>query len=448
MRVLLTYENFDAFGGTETYLLTVAQQLERLGHDASIYTANAGAVAEFARAEGVRVLRRAELPRDCDAVFAHDAATGFGLAHCYPDAARVFVAHSRDFALQGVPQLRDVSDAVVVLNDRVRSWVEAQAAHPPLTRLRQPIDVGRFLPRSTRARPRRVLVSSNYVSGRRAVQIERACRACGLEVDWIGATSRHTSRPERALADADIVIGLGRSVLEGMAAGRAAYVYGVMGGDGWVTPESYPTLEADGFAGLSSGRAIDTSRLAADLREWHPDMGEANRDLACAHHAVREHVIELVSLARRLLHGSAEVESGPPSGPSPVDELARLVRLEWQMYGRAAGAVFEAEQLRSERDRYGEDAEKAIARVTELDRHLHDARARIVEHEARATELERHLHDTHARIAKLDARIEEHEQVARQAQQQLRELVATRRYRLARSIAAPLDWARAHRRST
>ena len=78
-------------------------------------------MAEFARAEGVRVLRRAELPCDCDAVFAHDAATGFELAHRYPDVARVFVAHLRDFALQGVPQLRDVSDAVVVRSSATTS---------------------------------------------------------------------------------------------------------------------------------------------------------------------------------------------------------------------------------------------------------------------------------------------------------------------------------------
>jgi hypothetical protein len=407
MQVLLSSENFDGFSGTETYVLTVAQQLERLGHQASIYTPNAGAIAEFARGEGVRVVGRAELPRDCDVVLAQDAATCFELAHRYRDAVRVFVAHSRDHALQGVPQLPDVCDAVVVLNDRVRGWIEAQAAHPPLTRLRQPVDIRRFdVPGFARTRPRRVLVSSNYVSGLRAEMLERACRRRGLEIDWIGVTSRATSSPEGALAEADIVIGLGRSVVEAMAAGRAAYVYGVLGGDGWVTGESYSTLEADGFAGLSSGRVIDASRLAADLQEWTPGMGEANRDLACAHHAARVHVIELVTIVRRLHDASWDLESGSQSALSPADELARLVRLEWQMYGRAVRAELEAEQARSDRERYRGDAEAANARVTDLER------------------------------------------LAGAAQEQLSELVTTRRYRLAQSIAAPLDWVRGHRRST
>jgi hypothetical protein len=405
VRLLLSCENFDGFGGTETYALTVAQQLERLGHEAWIYTPNAGAAAGFARRQGVRIVGMAELPSDCDAVFAQDAATCFELARRYGGAPRVFVAHSRDHALQGVPQLRDICDAVVVLNDRVGAWVQAQAAHPPLTRLRQPVDTWRFAaPRVRRSRPRHVLVTSNYVSGARADLLERACTACGLDLHWIGTTSRPTDRPEVALANADIVIGLGRSVIEGMAAGCAAYVYGIFGGDGWVTAESYRTFEADGFAGLSSGELIDVSRLAADLRGWDPGMGETNRDLAASHHAARVHVIELVALAEALQR-EPRLESDPATTPSVVDELARLVRLEWQMYGRAVAAAREAEEMRGERERYRVEAERATERIEELER------------------------------------------VAREAQARLAALVATRRYRLGGRVAAPLDWARSHRRS-
>ncbi len=49
MRVLLSFENFTGFGGTETYTLTVAMELDRLGHDVAVYSPNHGAMAEFAR---------------------------------------------------------------------------------------------------------------------------------------------------------------------------------------------------------------------------------------------------------------------------------------------------------------------------------------------------------------------------------------------------------------
>ena len=48
MRILLSSENFDGFGGTESSSLTVTQELERLGRRAWIYAPRGGAIAEHA----------------------------------------------------------------------------------------------------------------------------------------------------------------------------------------------------------------------------------------------------------------------------------------------------------------------------------------------------------------------------------------------------------------
>jgi hypothetical protein len=424
MRALLSFENFDAFGGTETYTLTVAHELERLGHEAPIYSPNPGAMADLAQSQGARVLGPGELPADCDVVLAQDAATCFELAGRYPDVPRVLVSHSRDHALQYVPQLPGACDAVVALNDRVRMWIEAQPQHPPLTRLRQPIDLPRFQNLGfARSRPRRVLASSNYVSGARAALIDQACRDAGLEVDWIGTTTHSTGTPEQALSEADIVIGLGRTVLEAMAAGRAVYVYGMLGSGGWVTPESYPQLEADGFAGHTGDVAMDAPRLAAELALWHPDMPEANRDLASRHRSA-DHAVALVDLIRGL-DGSVDRRSAPSGDSAPMDELARLVRLEWQATARTMRAVVESNRLRAERELYAAEAESSNARVSELDEHLRDAQARLAE---------------------LDGRLAAAETYANETDEQLQALLATRRYQLAVSALAPFDRLRARRR--
>jgi len=174
--------------------------------------------------------------------------------------------------------------------------------------------------------------------------------------------------------------------VEAMAADRAAVVYGIVGGDGWVTRESYSRIEADGFAGLSSDSIVDRSSLESDLHGWHADMGELNRDLACAYHDARDHVVELVDLVRKLDPGSANDRSRG-DGSTHLDELARLVRLEWRARGIASAAAAEARELRSE--------------------------------------LERQLQNT--RVA---------QEAANETERQLRELVATPRYRFARVLAA------------
>ena len=398
MRILLGFENLTVFGGTETYNLTLARELERLGHETAIYSPNHGETAEYARSEGISVLTSVQLPTICDLVIASDAATCYELGGRYPDAVTVMVAHSADHMLQAPPQLAESCVAVIVLNDRVRRAVEARAWHAPILRLRQPLGLDRYYSvGACRATPQTALVSTNYVAGPRRHVIEAACRANGLRINWIGATTQSTATPELAIADADLVIGLGRSTLEAMAAGRAAYVYGVVGGDGWVTPERYAAMEADGFAGTAfSDRHIDVDRMIADLGEWTETMGEYNRDLASAHHSAREHAIALLGFVRDL---------SPPSAPATTsDEFARLIRLNWRMERRAVATEREVVRLRAE--------------LADRDRALADRDRALADRDRRVGELHEQL-------------------VARQAEYDL--LRGTRRYRLAARVAAPLD---------
>ncbi len=391
MRIVLSSENFDAFGGTETYTLTVAQQLDALGHDVAIYSPNRGAIAEFAREEGVRVLGIDELPSVCDLVVFGDAATCHELAPRYSGAVRMFVAHSCDHAMQGPPQLDGCCDTVIVLNDRVRRAVEARSGRAPITRLCQPIDTARFRNLGPPQRSaRRALVLSNDVAGPRAELLQRACRANAITLSRIGAPTSTTATPEHAIANVDFVFALGRSALEGMAAGRAVYVYGQVGGDGWVTSERYRAMEADGFAGLSDTElSIDEAGLTDDLAHWEQTMGEVNRDLVFSRHEAREHAIELVNLARSF--GARE-----PFDGTAANELAHLVRRERQSYARCVRALAEASRLRSE---------------------LSDAEAQLVAARTQIAMLERTL----------------------------RGLRDTRRYRLAAGLARPLDRLRAGR---
>ena len=259
------------------------------------------------------------------------------MAALYPRAARVYVAHSRDWDPQTPPQLDGVCHAVVALNDRVRAHCEALATCPELIRLRQPIDIARFGEQaSTKWRARRALVIGNYwVWGKRNPRygiVRDACRSLDLEIDRVGLPESPTTTPETKIAEADLVIGMGRCVLEAMASARAAYVYGMAGGDGWVTPERYPVLEANGFAGTATDVLVDRDRLTEDLARFSPRMGGLNRDLAMQHHDAEPHAVELVEIFRR-------VERRPPPEGAPLTELGRLVRAQRESSGRTAAAL-------------------------------------------------------------------------------------------------------------
>ena len=342
---LILASNHLGLGGSESYLLTVAEQLERLGHEATLYARELGAGADLARSRGFQVVDENRLPGECDAALVQDAGVALDLAARYPGARQVFVAHSESFDLQLPPQLEGLVDAVVALNDRVVDRLRALAVPAPVVRLRQPIDTERFVPGAPLPeRPRRALLLSNNPVADRLAMLEDACAEAGLELTRVGGEAGQSSDPRNRLVEADVVIGYGRSVLEAMACGRAAYVYDRHGSDGWVTADSYAEVEASGFAGRSGRTIADRDSLRADLARFDPAMGPVNHDLVIAHHRANVHAQELLDL----LEGGG---SKAPVTHGALEEMARLVRMEWRARVDAQALAGEQARLQAERHR-------------------------------------------------------------------------------------------------
>lgn len=376
---LVLATNHLGLGGSESYLLTVAEQLDRLGHETAVYALDLGRGAEVARERGIAVIDGLGLDDEYDAALVQDGGVSHELAERCPGIPQLFVAHSAKFDLQAPPQLDGAVGAVVALNDRVAQRMRCQATAVEVVRLRQPIDTERFAPRAALpASPRRVLLLSNTPSEDRLGMLEAACAGAGLELMRLGGSSGQETDVRPALAAAEIVIGYGRSVLEAMAMGRAAYVYDWHGGDGWVTAESYSAVEADGLAGTAGLAKVDQARLSEDLRGYSATMGPVNHDLVVNHHRANLHAQELVELFGRLAQP-------PPRQRMPVQEMARLVRLEWRARQEIAGLVHENGYLREllEESRGETEASRQRAERAEL---AVAAEAKRVEELARAYE--------------------------------------------------------------
>jgi len=330
-------------GGSESYLIAVAAELQRLGHVATVHAVEGGPSEERLRALGIAVEVGEQPPAQRpDAILNQDAGRAFAFAKAHPGVPQVFVAHSELFDAQLPPQEPGMLAAVVVMNERVERRVRALASAPPIVRLRQPVDTERFAARETiRARPARALALSNYIRGERLALLRSAWEPAGVEVLAAGEEAVPTDAPELLIGDVDIVVGKGRALLEGMSCARAAYLFDSAGCDGWVTPDSYATLEADAFAGQATGRTATPEALSGDLAAYDPGMGTANRDLVTAHHGVRHHGEQLVELLK------SAVADGGVTAPAleRLDELDRLARAQWRLEDRAAGLARENDRL-------------------------------------------------------------------------------------------------------
>ena len=319
------------------YLSTVGEHLERLGHEVAVFAAE----ETGPEAEGLRVVSTERgLPLAPGVIYAQDAYAALLLADLYPLTPQVFALHDDRDELWLPPQLPAEIARVVVFDDRAGERARAASLVHEIVRLRRPVDTERFSPRAPlRDRPRAALLQLEHLSDYRRGIVERACADAGIET----------------APDADLVIGHGRSILEAMASGRAAYVYGEDGGDGWVTPERYEVLEGDGFSGRAEPTATDFERLRRDLDGYDPAMGAANRELALAHSA-RDHAQELVSIFDSLAPRRDPVDA-------PLRELARLVRIESATAGRADAAAADRNEAQARAQELERGVKKIICRL-------------------------------------------------------------------------------------
>jgi hypothetical protein len=349
MELVLATLHLSWLGGATTYLLTVAPQLQRLGHEVTLYSPDAGATEEIARDRGVRVATvESDLPKDCDGVLVQDPVMALELAARY-GAPQVFVSHGTVHDMAMPPQLPGLTVAVVAMNDRVAEQARAFAIDAPVVRLRQPIDVERFRFRGpVHERPQKALLLGNHLFGERRSIITSVCEDLGIAWAQVGRHSdTMVTEPADAIAGADLVIGYGRSILEAMACGRPAFVFEHTGVDGWVTPDSYPVLERDGFTGMAFGKQADPDLVRRELAAYEAGTGVVNYHLAWTHHTALDHVQELVAQFRK-------AADHPPHRTDAGRELARVVRGQWHASWRA--------------NELARDLEKAQARLLEAER--------------------------------------------------------------------------------
>ena len=128
MRVVLGTSGFAHPGGSESYVLLMAEQLERLGHDVTVRAVDRGALSEAAEARGVRVGTPGEEPDAApDAILTQDAPTAYELVELWPEVPQVFRACSdvfdNGFAGRFLRRnfMRDLSRAVVQADQIWRS---------------------------------------------------------------------------------------------------------------------------------------------------------------------------------------------------------------------------------------------------------------------------------------------------------------------------------------
>ena len=288
----MTNIDLSQIGGTQTWTEAMAKEMERLGHDVTIWSPRVG---EFARERLADFDVTDALPiQSFDLCLVNH---NICLDAIQPISGRkILTCHGPTHSLERpIPG----ADAYVAVSEEIAE------AHPEydFTVIRNGIDLERFLPAepTLRLEPRALIFTKN------AEVQTMAAEACGLAGFTWGLANYQTNpiyNVEDLLPGFDIIITSGRGCYEALACDKSTIVLArrpengrwAVHSDGWATEDNIHDLIRHNCSGRMKKEQWGSAELAEHLAMWKgPEVW--GRDFILEHHNIRksaEHYLSMI----------------------------------------------------------------------------------------------------------------------------------------------------------
>lgn len=283
-KILLTNFTLGSLGGTQTWVATMAKELANRGADVYL----------FAGDNDYKIIGTAytkfdpELEYDI-ALVNHN--TCLSALEGVKIKKKIFTSHG---ILPELEQPIEGADFYVGVSEEVQENLKKQGYNA--TVIRNPIDLDVFVPnRAFTHFPqplRKVMYMSNY-QGEVVKVIEEACKKLGVELQIYGKNNPVPSL--KAIHEADLVIGLGRTALEAMSCNKNVIVFDYNGADGFVTHETILEFRKNNCSGRRYGIKLDADGLVELMKKY--DYKLQLRKYVAENNSVQKIVNEYLTLA-------------------------------------------------------------------------------------------------------------------------------------------------------
>ena len=297
MNILLATHQLNQVGGTERFTADMAHALHRKGLAVTVFSFVDGWSAQQMRAEGLEVthVRPLDTPdaiwlnhHTCLAAFTYDPCPVIHTSHG--------PWHSLEFPIPG-------ADAYVGVSQEIADTYPQRA----MTVIGNGVDLTRFQPTPLPGDGTVLSLCKNRAAG---ALVAEACQRQGRPFQGVYYEEAPVWDVAPLIAQADIVVGSGRSALEGLALNRPTLVFDVRGkdrgprADGWLTPE---TIDAYRYANCST-RTGDHQWLVEDLEKalYIPPDGTWGRAWVEEHANLSRQVDAYLALTEQIYERSNE----------------------------------------------------------------------------------------------------------------------------------------------
>lgn len=337
LRILIANGTLSLLAGSETWSETLAIQLKKMGHEVECFSPELGIIAQHLEDAGIKCHNNMaplgvkpfsyvlEEKRDYsyDVIIAsHHHIVEF-LRSQFPNTPIISTIHGiihfmNDEAGKQLwaPEHPAVDSKVgqfVAVSEEVQEILKKDYAIDAMI-IRNFIDIEKFTAKRpiSPGKPAAFLINTNYagIEEPETKLIKEVADHYGARLLAIGMNFQLSPDTMKIIEEADVVMGMGRSALEGATAGRLAIVNGRWGTGGIINQTNINELRSCNFSGRNSGGKFMTAEeLIAEIdKNYNPETIDWVTNYIKSEHNVAYAAETFVQTARGLIAQPETVE--------------------------------------------------------------------------------------------------------------------------------------------
>lgn len=346
MRILVGNHHLQKTGGTENYTYTLATELKRLGHDVEYFTFYKGEISDRLEQQGVPFMSW----QYYDLILANHTTVIEYLCRFG------YIVQTCHGVLTELEQPSPFADMHVGISEEIKEHIKSKGFNAEI--VLNGIDCERFAPKRPLS-PNLTCVLSLSQSSELNEFIRDCCNEIGVKYISCNKFTDNVWEIEDKINEADLVVGIGRSLYDAMACGRCVLSYdnrGLIGraiGDGYITSENIEKSIYHNFIGRGSNRTFNKEEFINELRKYNPEDGNWAREYALNYLNIR-------NAAKKYL--SFHEDSS--------NDVANLLHRKMQKFYNLRYGKIETERILEEKERILNDTQNIIG---ELNKNLQRA---------------------------------------------------------------------------
>jgi glycosyltransferase involved in cell wall biosynthesis len=271
--ILTANNHLEITGGTENYTYALIDELLRCGHRVEYFTFHKGKISEKIEELGVKFMSKEKY----DIIFASHNKTVEKLFEYG------FIVQTTHGILPGLEEPSCFSDFNVAVSMETHKYLNERGFENII--INNGINCDRFFPKiEIKQKPANVL--SLCQSEAANVFIEKCCKRLKIKFRKIDKCKDNKWEVEEEINNADLVIGIGRSLYDAMACGRAVISYDKRygqkkyEGDGYLDAENIEESLKWNCSGRGASRLFNENEFIEELKKYRLRDGLFMREFA------------------------------------------------------------------------------------------------------------------------------------------------------------------------